>query len=71
MAAVGQIDNCILSVLAHITALDLGSGVIWGKEFISDVSFIVLPGSCNRWRRISLVIHANVCVGSKAVQLDA
>ena len=42
MAAVGQVDNCILSVLAHITALDLGSGVIWGKELISDVSFIVL-----------------------------
>ena len=31
----------------------------------------ILSGSCNRWRRISLVIHANVCVGSKAVQLDA
>ena len=42
MAAVGQVDNCILSVLAHIAALDLGFGVIWGKEFISDVSFIVL-----------------------------
>ena len=42
MAAVGQVDNCILSVLAHIAALDLGFGVIWGKEFISDVSFIFL-----------------------------
>ena len=42
MAAVGQVDNCIFSVLAHIAALDLGSGVIWGKEFISEVSFIVL-----------------------------
>ena len=42
MAAVGQVDNCILNVLAHIAAQDLGSGVIWGKEFISDVSFIVL-----------------------------
>ena len=39
MAAVGQVDTCILSVLAHIAALDLGFGVIWGKEFISDVSF--------------------------------
>ena len=29
MAAVGQVDNCILSV-------------IWGREFISDVGFIVL-----------------------------
>ena len=42
MAAVGQVDDCILSVLAHIAALDMGPGVIWGKEFISDVSFIVL-----------------------------
>ena len=42
MAPVGQVDNCILSVLAHIAALDMGSGDIWGKEFISDVSFIVL-----------------------------
>ena len=42
MAAVGQVDNCILSVLAHIAALYLGFGVIWGKEFISDVSLIVL-----------------------------
>ena len=42
MAAIGQVDNCILSVLAHITALDLGSVVIWGKELISDVSFIDL-----------------------------
>ena len=42
MAAVGQVDNCILSVLALIAAPDLGSGVIWGKEFISYVSFIVL-----------------------------
>ena len=40
MAAVGQVDNCIVSVLAHIAALDLASEVIWGKEFISDVSFI-------------------------------
>ena len=31
MAAVGHVDNCILSVLAHIAALDLGSGVIWGN----------------------------------------
>ena len=38
----GLIIVYILSVLAHIAALDLGSGVIWGKEFISDVSFIVL-----------------------------
>ena len=42
MAAVGQVDNCILSVLAHIAAPDLASEFIWGKEFISDVSFIVL-----------------------------
>ena len=42
MATVGHVDNCILSVLAHIAALDLGSGIIWGKELISDVSFIVL-----------------------------
>ena len=42
MAAVGQVDNCNLSVLAHIAALYLGFGVIWGKEFIHDVSFIVL-----------------------------
>ena len=42
MAAVGHVDNCILSVLAHIAALDWGSGVIWGKELIFDVSFIVL-----------------------------
>ena len=42
MAAIGQVHNCILSVLAHIASLDLGSGVIWGKEFISDVSFIDL-----------------------------
>ena len=42
MAAVGQVDNCILSVLAQIAALDLGSGLIWGKELIFDVSFIVL-----------------------------
>ena len=42
MAAVGQVDNSIFSVLAHIAALDLGSGVIWGREFISDVRFIVL-----------------------------
>ena len=42
MAAVGQVDDCILSVLAHIAALDLGSGVIWDKELISDITFIVL-----------------------------
>ena len=42
MAAVGQFDICISSVLAHIAAPDLGFGVIWGKKFISDVSFIVL-----------------------------
>ena len=42
MAAVGHVDYCILSVLAHIAALDLGFGVIWDKEFIFDVSFIVL-----------------------------
>ena len=42
MTAVSQVDNCILSVLAHIAALDLGSGILGGKELISDVSFIVL-----------------------------
>ena len=32
MATVGQVDNCILSVLAHITALDLGLGVTFGAR---------------------------------------
>ena len=36
MAAVGQFDRCVLN------GLDLGFGVIWGKEFIYDVRFIVL-----------------------------
>ena len=42
MAAVGQFDHCVLNGLAYIAALDLGSGVIWGKEFSYDVRFIVL-----------------------------
>ena len=36
------VNHCIFSVLAHIATLDLDPGVIWGKKFISDVSFIVL-----------------------------
>ena len=49
MAAVGHVDTCILSVLAHIAALDLGYGVIWGKEFISDVSFMLSMLSAIKW----------------------
>ena len=41
MAAGGQFDHCVLNGLAYIAALDLGSGVIWGKELIYDVRFIV------------------------------
>ena len=36
------VDHCVLNGLAYIAALHLGSGVIWGKEFICDVRFIVL-----------------------------
>ena len=42
MATVGQFDYCVLTGLAYISALDMGSGVTLGKEFISDVSFIIL-----------------------------
>ena len=42
MATVGHFDYCILNGSAYISALDMVSGVTLGKEFISDVSFIIL-----------------------------
>ena len=41
MATVGKVDYCILNGLAYISALDMVSGVPLGKEFISDVRFIL------------------------------
>ena len=42
MVTVGQFDYCILNGLAYTSALDMVSRVPLGKEFISDVSFIIL-----------------------------
>ena len=42
MATVGHVDYCILNGSAYISGLDMVSGVTVGKEFISDVSFIIL-----------------------------
>ena len=41
MATVDHFDYCILNGSAYISALDMVSGATLGKEFVSDVSFII------------------------------